>query len=379
MSGPDYRLLIYTTNPASSGGFGPATLFAEFENVKNIGYEKHLNEVGSAFATINQDDPKLAGLRAHKGKAHGVFLRDDEVVWRGVYGEHDANATDAILYFYGYENFLYSLITDWNTQWSKKQVDDIVTDLWTYGKSTLTYSPIGFVGTGTIQAPVTTSGGSTAITLPLYRVYNKRILFALKEMAALGTSDTTNTVYFEISYPKDPTDLSATFNFWKDKSTDRADVMWEYPNGYIRDFSDGSIPVETRNELALVGSAPNDILLRQRVSKDTGATGYQLFGRRQEPLYFAWVRDADELARVGALRLARAIRAEPDLKVLLYANGVLPPGVTGSGYTLGDRVRIKIKRGITDFDQYMFMSGCQVLHIRGQEYVEPWLMDRSGS
>jgi hypothetical protein len=376
----EYRVLLYSTSAASSGGFGVNNLLAEFENAKFIGWEKYLNDVGSAFWTVNQDDPKLTStLRTHKGKAHFKILRDNEVVMRGLWSESDAIGDDVIFYGYGYEHLLYSLHSDWNVRWQDTQIDDIVTDLWTYAKTTLTYSPVGFVSTGTIQAPVTTSGGGTAIELPLYRLYHKRILFAIRELAALSISDTTNTVYFELTYTSSPTDNAVTFNFWKNKSTDQADVMWEYPNGLVRDFKDTQLPVLARNDLALIGSAPNDILLRQRQQQSTGTFGYETFGRRQEPLFFAWVRDEDELDRVGKLRLARAIRPEPDIRVMLKGNDVKPPGATGAGWTLGDRVKVKLKRGLTDIDQYMFVSGVQVMQSRGVERVVPWLMDRSGS
>ena len=374
-----YRAFLYDTSPASSGGFGPSTLLAEFEKVKNVGWERHLNEVGTAFFTINQDDPKLSGLRSYKGKAHVRITRDNEVVFGGIWGGLSANGEDAILYAYGYEALLYSLPTDWNTRWQDAQIDTIVTDLWTRAKTTLTWSPLGFVTTGTIQAPVTTSGGATAIVLPLYRTYNKRILFCIRELVALGTSDLTNTVYFELLPATSPTSTTVTFNFWKNKSTDQTDVKWEYPNGLVRDFNDDQEPILARNDIVSVGSSPNDILLRQEVDHAGGTYGYETIGRRMEPLYFAWVRDEDELTRVSALRLARALRPEPDLRLNMNANSVKPPGVTGAGYTLGDRVRVKVKRGITDIDQYMFLSGVQVLFLRGQEHVQPWLMDRSGS
>lgn len=370
---------MYDTNAASSNGFGPTTLLAEFENVKNIGWERHLNDVGTAFCTINQDDPKLSGLRAYKNKAHVQITRNNETVFRGIFGGHSANGADCILYAYGYEALLYSLETDWNTRWQDAQIDTIVTDLWTRAKSDLTYSPLGFVTTGTIQAPVTTSGGSTAIVIPLYRVYNKRILFNLRELAALGASDTTNTVYFELAPALTPTDTTVTFNFWKNKSTDRTDIKWEYPNGLVRDFLDEQEPILARNDILSVGSAPNDILLRQEESQATGTYGYQTIGRRMEPLYFAWVRDSDELDRVTKLRLARAVRPEPDLRLYLLADRVPPPGVTGANYNLGDRIPVKVKRGFTDIDQLMFLTGVQVLYLRGEEHVQTWLADRPGS
>lgn len=374
-----YRVFLFATVAASSGGFGPGALLAELESVKNVGWERHLNDVSTAFFTINQDDPKLTGLRPYKGTAHVLITRDNETVHRGVWGGLSARGEDVVFYSYGYEAFLYSLTTDWNTRWQDAQIDTIVSDLWTRAKSDLTYSPVGFVTTGTIQAPVTTSGGSTAIVLPLYRVYHKRILFALRELAALGTSDTTNTVYFEMANELDPTDDTVTFNFWKNRSTDRTDVKWEYPNGLVRDFLDEHEPIQARNDLPLVGSAPNDILLRQEPTQASGTHGYETIGRRMEPLFFSWVRDEEELERVGKIRLARALRVEPDLRLFMYANSVKPPGVTGAGYELGDRVKVKLKRGLTDFDQMMFLSGVQVLFVGGNERVLPWLMDRSGS
>lgn len=379
MASPVYRVLLYSTSAASSNGFGVNALIAEFDRVKNIGYEKHLNDVGTAFWTVNQDDSKLTGLRTYKGIAHVVIIRNNETVWRGIWGEHHANGEDVIFYAYGYEGLLYSLITDWNVRWQDAQIDTIVTDLWTTAKTTRTYSPLGFVTTGTIQAPATASGGSTAIVLPLYRVFYKRILFALRELAALGTSDLTNTVYFEFAHSLTPSTHTITFNFWKNKSTDRPDVYWEYPNGLVREFADDQLPVLGRNDIPAVGSAPNDLLLRKQREQATGTMGFQTFGRRQEPLFFSWVRDEDELDRVLSLRLARAIRPEPDIRVTLLANSVLPPGLTGAGYNLGDRIKVKLKRGITDIDQYMFVSGVQVLWLRGEEHVMPWLMDRSGS
>lgn len=374
-----YKVLLYSTNPASSGGFGPLALIADFDNVKNIGWEKHLNEVGSAFFTINQDDPKLSGIRAHKGLAHVKIIRDNETVWSGIWGEHDAQGEDVVFYAYGYEGLLYSLITDWNQQWEDATVGTIISDLWTYAKTTLTYSPVGFVTTGTLQSPVTTSGGATAITLPSYKVYHKRILHSFKELMALSISDTTNTVYFEMAPSATPATHTVTFNVWKNKSTDQADVLLEYPNGKVRDFTDAQLPVLTRNDLAVVGSAPNDILLRGSQTQASGAQGYEAFGRRQEPLFFAWVRDETELDRVGKLRLARAVRAEPDIRLQLLADSLKPPGATGAGYALGDRIKVKLQRGITAVDQYMFVSGVQVISLRGREHISAYLMDRGGS
>ena len=248
-----------------------------------------------AFWTIDQDDAKLSGLRAYRGIAHVLITRDNETVFRGLWGEWDAMGTDVIFYAYGYAGLLYSLLTDWNSSWTNQQIDTIVSDLWTRAKTTLTYSPVGFVTTGTIQAPVTTSGGSTAIVMPLYRVFYKRILFALRELSELGTSDNTNVVYFEFANSLDPAVSTVTFNFWKNKTADRPAIMWEYPNGLVRDFSDEQVPVLRRNDLSVVGSLANNTTSRVALYNTSDIS---TFGRRMEPIFLAWVLDADEVSRV---------------------------------------------------------------------------------
>ena len=62
----------------------------------------------------------------------------------------------------------------------------MVSDQWIQAKTTLTNSNLAWVTTGTIQAPVTTSGGGTAIVLPSYKLFQKRILFVFREMSAIG-------------------------------------------------------------------------------------------------------------------------------------------------------------------------------------------------
>lgn len=205
---PRYRVILSRADTASS--FGVGTTIAEFENVKNLGWAKYLNDVGECYFTLNQDDPKVSGLRSFEGTAHVKVLRESatgtwEAVWRGILSEHEANARDVILYAYGYESVLFWLQTKWNQTWTNATIGTIATALWTYVKG-LTSSQLGFVTTGTIQSPVTTTGGSTAITLPSYKAYLKKSLFMLKELVAVAASDTANTCYFELAHTATETD-----------------------------------------------------------------------------------------------------------------------------------------------------------------------------
>lgn len=369
----DYRVIIHK---ASGSTFAVGDVLVEFENVKNIGYADYLNDVGEAFFTIMQDDPKLAGVRSYEGVAHVKILRSGSVVWRGLLSEHEATASDVVFYAYGYEGPLFWLQTDWNQTWKDKQIDTIVSALWTRAKTDLTYSQLGFVTTGTIQAPVTTSGGSTAIVLPLYKTYYKRILFALKELVAISTSDTTNVCFFEMDYTNSETDNAVTFNFWKNASTD-TNLVFEYGVN-VRNFEERYAPLMGRNDILGVGSGARNQLYRVRDQESSGTFGYTNFGRRQEPVYLSWVRDEDDLTRVIGLRAARALRSDVDVSLYMMPDALRPWRASNSKYSLGDRVRVRIDKGVTQIDKLMMMVGQQVFATRGHEVVIPIMQEKGG-
>lgn len=362
---PHYRVQVWDMTGAN---FGPGNLLAEFEKAKNVGWADYLLDVPEAFFTINQDDPKILKLRGYKDNAHVRIYRNNDLVWGGFLGEWDANATDTIFYAYGYVAALYLLVSGWNTAYTNAQVNTIVSDAWTLAKTGYTSSLLGWVTTGTIETPVTTSGGGVAIVLPTYRMFYKRLLFLMREMAAFSIGDTTNTVMFEIT-------PSGTFNFWKNRGVD-ANVRFEYGDGRIAGFSDSTTPILRRNDILAVGINPGDALLKQEVAD---AADILAKGRRMEPIFFSWVRDSTELDRVSKLRAAKAKRDVVDLSLRFFPNKVLPPGATGAPYKLSDRVTAKVNRGITNLDARYLVQGAQVFWVRNQERVRLMLNERSGS
>lgn len=362
-----YRVQIYGF--ADTTTYGVGSLLAEFENAKNVGWGEYLNDVPEAFFTVNQDDPKVQLIRPYKGRAHVRIYRNADLVFGGWLGEFDANDDDVVVYAYGYLAATYWMVSDWNTQHKDVQIDTIVSALWTRIKTTLTNSLLGWVTTGTIEAPVTTSGGSTAIVLPYYAMYYKRALFAFRELAAIGMSDTTNTVVFEIT-------PSGTFNFWKNRGQDRPEVLFELGDGKVAGFRELSFPVFHRNDLPVVGSAPNDLLLRTEATNSSDITTY---GRRMEPIYFSWIRDETELERASALRLARALRDDTEIQLRFFPDAVAPLHANGGAWRLGDRVKVKVQRGITNIDEYRMVTGCQVVWTRGAEHVRIMTQQRPGS
>lgn len=365
---PRYRVLVWS----AGSSFGVGSCLVEIEDPKNVGWAKYLNDVPEAFFTVMQDDPKVRTLRSHEGLAHVMVMRDDVVVWRGFLGEHEATERDVVFHCYGYVGHLYWLLTTWNMTWTNKTIGTIASDLWTRARTGIPDSPLAWVTTGTIESPVTTSGGSTAITLPSYKAYYKRILHALKELTAVAASDTTNTCYYEIDHSTSPTTHTGTFNLWKDRSTERPIVLAYGTN--VSGFGDRFAPVLSRNHLVGVGSGAHNLLYRKSVTQSGGSRGYTAFGRRQEPIYLQWVRDESDLERVTKLRLAKALRADTDLSLRMAVGSLAPL----SGYRLGDTFPVRIDRGITQIDKRMMMIGIQVYANRGTEWVRPIMLDRVG-
>ena len=349
-------------------------MLAEFDKGKNVGWALYINDVPEAFFTVDQDDPKLQLIRGYEGRAHVRILRNTDVVFAGWLGmEHDANYRDVIFTCYGYIGGLYFLSTDWNIQYQNAQINTIVTDAWTRAKTGIAQSPLNFVTTGTIEAPVTLTGGSTPIVLPAYSAYYKRILFLYREMGTLSASDTTNIVQFEITHSTTP-----TFNFWKNKGADQANAYFALGDDKLKDYHDILMPIYRRNQILAVGHAPNNVLLRYQWNSPD-ASELNNYGARQEPIYLRWVRDATELQRVSGLRGARAVRNTTDMGLVMHPNVVIPPGATGANAAIGDRVFVNINRGITNINAYYLLAGVQVLFMRKNETVKLLTQQRTGT
>lgn len=366
--GPEYRVQIFDFAPTT---FGIGTLLAELHLAKNIGYGDNLNGVPEAFFTLDQDDPKLPLVRSYLGKSHVRILRDGAIVWTGWFGlEKDSTERDVIFTCYGYLAGTYWANSDWNVQYTNAQIDTIVSAAWTRAKTGIASSAINFVTTGTVEAPVTTSGGATAIVLPKYSQFYKRILFVFQEMAALAISDTTNSVVFEITHATAP-----AFNFWKNRGVVKADVVWRYGDEIVKGFHEYEMPVYRRNDVLAVGSAPNNALLRYEW---LASSDIAVYGNRQEPLYLQWVRDQLELQRVTALRGALAQRTSIDLSLSFAPNSIVPPYGTGAGFRMSDQAKVIIDRGATNINANYLIVGYRILFLRGNEYVRVLLQQPAG-
>lgn len=369
---PQYAVVIYARNP-SDLSIGARIL--EVNSPKNIGWADYLNDVPEAFFSLHQDDPQCAELAPHLGQAHIRIYRIDSatgeraVVWAGIFGtETDEQAGDIIFYSHGYIAATYWLTTDWDQAWDTVTIDTIIANVWTRAKTGIANSELAWVTTGTIQAPATTSGGTTPIILPVYTTFFKPILSVMREMAAVGRSDTTNATVFEITHSATP-----TFNFWGAKGAD-TNLVYVYGGGEVRDFWYQRLEAHRRNEIHAVGTSPRELTLRTTQTATPG-----LRGRRTAPIYLQWVRDQTELERVAKLRLAKANRNHFRLGLQFFPGTCIPPGMTYSPFDLADRLTVKINKGSTQVDEMMIVIGVQVMYSDGMEHVTLITETRTGS
>lgn len=366
MGMPEYRVQVLDF--VSNTDYSIGSLLAEFDRPHAIGYGDYLNSVPEAFFSLHQDDPKITALRNKGGRAHVRIRRDGDLVWTGwVALERDANSDDAIFYCYGYLAGLYWSLTDWQQTWASSTLGTIVSDMWTRAKTTLTKSRLAFVATGTIQSPPTTAGGGTPITLPVYEAYRKRILYVVQEMAAIAGSDTGNSTAFKISHSTTP-----TFSFLTDVA-DATDVRWEWGDSRVQSFREYGMPVYHRNAIYAIGQQPRDLVLRHNEIDGTNMDAG--WGRMEEPLFLAWVKDQTELERVTKQRAAWAKREEIGLTLNLKAGSEPPPGASDARFDLGDIARVKIDRGVTNIDKDQQISGYMVAVLNGQEKMNVLVQD----
>lgn len=365
-----YNVRVYS--PGTSGtSYAAGSLVADLRDFNNLGWADYINGVPEMFMSLSQEDPQLSAIASavEYGDAHVKVYRNGTNVWSGWLGlEWDSTQNDVILYGYGYLAGTWWTLSPWAKVYTNSQIDTIVSDAWTNIKTTTTNSTLKWVGTGTIEAPVTTSGGATAIVIPKYQAYWKRGLDIFREMAAIATAGTTNIVKFEIT-------PAGTFNFWKNRTADKTDMKVRYGDDKVRGFNDYRMPVYRRNAISASGASPVSTGLKTTVTNSTDITNH---GRREEPLFFSWVRDFTELNRATDLRLAKAQRKNIDLSVSFHADKMAPP-YEGGDYRVGDRLPIYINRGITSIDGLYLIVGQMTTFARGGERVHLLLQERSGA
>ena len=381
-----YRVLLY----AKAADFSVGDLVEEVEHPKYLAWAVYLSDIGEAFFTMSQYDPKTTAFRANEGTGHIFIIRDDgveeTVVWRGIVAEHDAIDEDVIFYCYGYEHFLFSLHSQWKKTWKNVRIcgnttgnytaGNPIDDMWTRAKS-FVKSPLQWVADGSFHSPWVDDAHSAALVLNKYTVNWKPILTIFRELTAIGLSDTSQIIRWQIHYSRLATSKAATFSYVIDSDYVEPNLIMDYP-GNILDWSDRFIPVMLRNKTLGVGTGPRGQLYRFVKKVSGGTYGAASFGLRQQNMYLSWVRDRAELKRVVRRRTRLALRSDTNVWIRAYPDTMTPTHV-GSLEHLGSLAKVNIDTGATVISANLLCVGEQVIWVNGREYVQPMLEDRGAT
>ena len=373
---PTYRIVMRACASYSSFDGNIGAVVEIFENATNIGYTEIVGNVPVMFFTLSQDDAKAAIFGSetvfnssnYPVPYHFQVWRNDELVWGG-WGpmELDENGNDIIIYSYGYAAALYWTLAGWKEEYTNQTVAAIVSAAFSAGQAK-TSSMLAWLTAGQIEAPVTTSGGHTAITLPFYQANYKRLLFLIQELVAYSASDTTNRVWFEIT-------PDGTFNLWRNKGANSKTPLLMYPGSSIGAVGRYRMPVDVRTGLYGVGTSPTDVDLQ---SIQSNTTMRDKIGLREDSIYMQWVRDQDELDRVTKRRMYLANRVDTQLSISLVPGNIAPIRATNGLRLMHDYPVYLNGKGSLQYrsaDLNRMVVGNQVLFVGGREYVRPVLQD----
>lgn len=238
-----YHAIIYEQD--ANGG--PGTPKMELDaDMLNVTWQASLNFPGQAAFTLPRFSPKLANLVYMQD--HIKLFRETKsgtkVVFAGKVIKPSKGPRDSIIYCWDYISFLQRSRTGFKILYPNKKIGtEIVQPEWALAKAAGT-SVFAFVADGTFQDPVGLDGTTPITVNSQFGVIDFDRLFTFHALAEMAMANTANTVVFEITR-----DTPHTFNFWKNRSTQRDTWALTYPGNLI-DYSLDTGHDEIVNDIA---------------------------------------------------------------------------------------------------------------------------------
>jgi hypothetical protein len=352
----DIQMHAVVYEPDANGGPGNPK-YELTPDMLNVTWSQALNYPGQAAFTLTRFNPKLAGLDYMID--HIKLFREDsrgtECVFAGKVVKPQSTARDAIIYCWDYVSFLQRSRTGFRTLYPEKLIGtEIVAPEWNLAK-TVDMSPFAFVATGTIEDPLALDGTTPIKTNNQFGVIDFDRLYTFFALAELSMANTANTVVFEITR-----DTPHTFNFWKNRSTQRTNYAFTYPGNLIDpNLEDGHDQIV--NDLATVIIDPTTGAQVEYALTDTASK--DIYRRLQsatsiKTLYGLNSGSTETDQQKAALaRLITLGATPPSLYALFPRQGEIAPF---DNWELGDTMRLtiaKADRSGDDTDGYKRVTG----------------------
>jgi hypothetical protein len=215
-------------------------------------------------------------------------------------------------------------------------------------------SPFAFVATGTIEDPLGLDDATAIKTNSEFGVVDFDRLFLFYSMAELSMANTDNTVVYEITR-----ETPHTFNFWKNRSTQRANYSFSDGSMIDYDYSGNQDLIVNDIATVILDTATGqqvEYALASTTSKNTyrrlqsAITIKTLFGLNSGST------ESDQ-QKAALARMLKVAESPPKLIVAFPRQGEFEPFIDCD---LGDAFRVSIRNAARtgdEVDAYMKWTG----------------------
>lgn len=354
-----YHAIIFTQD--ANGGPGAAKMELDADML-NVTWQCNLNYPGQAAFTLSRFNPKLAQLLYMQDhiKIYRETAAGTKIVFAGKIIKPSKGPRDSIVYCWDYMSFLQRSRTGYKTLYPSKKIGtEIVAPEWALAKS-VSGSPFAFVTDGTIQDPVGLDGTTPITVNSAFGVIDFDRLFTFHALAEMAMANTSNTVVFEITREE-----PHTFNFWKNRSTQRETWHLTYPGNLI-DYSLDTGHDEIVNDMATPILDPVTNQQVEYVLFDQGSI--DVYRRLQSAITIKTLygvttgtTETDQQKAALARIITQAISV-PKLLTAFPRQGEIDPFV---GWDLGDSFRVTLQnpdRVGDELDTYLKAVGMSVAY-----------------
>ena len=333
-----YRVRLFSINLVS--GRGPDTdngVRAVIDDASDIGVSSYANDIGEMFFTLPMTHPQISEcvpLERHYEVSRRNAAGTYEVIHKGILEDYDATKDEVVFYGHDYLGFFTKSVLTSTTSYTNTLIGTIINNTFT-ARQNEANSPVGFLGTGTIDA----TSRTVTVTAP-HEEYLSFWSGLCQILAAGGT--TRPMVYIDLS-------ADNFFNFDDNRGSDKQNVRLEF-GGAILDFryNLGFANLRHRNRAIGVKREGATVLYS---TQTTGSASQ--YGTLDMATLFT---DVINQASLDSLALS-AVRDAFDRSGNLYislAQGHCKPL---DGWDLGDSIRLVVQRGIVDINDLYTVWG----------------------
>ena len=325
-----FRIKLWDIHPTHRGRL---SLKAVIEDAADIGVSQYANEAGEMFFTLPMKHPQIAEcvpLTRHWEVSRRNSAGTYDILGKGLLDDYDASGDEVIFYGLDYLGVFTKSITANNQSYASTLIGNIIQTQFTDYKGA-SNSPIGFLGTGTIN---TTSRTVTVVTS-----FEERLSFWRGLLEILqGAGTTRPLLQIDMQNPPD-------FNFNLNYGTDRTDIRLEYGKGVL-DFRyvPGFANLATTNRAMGVKREGASVLY----STQTYGVSATYGDLQMSALYTDLINQAELDSRALA-----ELRDRYDRGGSLYVSlsqDQIARTLPWTDWFIGDSLPVVINRGIVDID-----------------------------